>query len=172
MRSTGTPERQLRTPRLLLAPYAWDDFAVLAALKADPSVWGQMLGGVCSPAQAAIELEADLRFWASHGVGMWTARNGGGLAGVTGLHERPDARGIALRFAFSPKCRGQGLAREAAAAVLEDAHARGLTRVVGVTRVDNWASRRVLEAIGMAEETRFTQAGRPKVLYASERLRR
>ncbi len=37
---------------------------------------------------------------------------------MTGLHERPDARGIALRVAFDPAVRGHGLAREAAGAVL------------------------------------------------------
>jgi RimJ/RimL family protein N-acetyltransferase len=164
------PERTLRTGRLLLAPYGWQELSALAALKADPRIWGQMLGGVRSLAQTAEDLVGELRFWASHGVGMWTARNlEGRLLGVTGLHERPDARGIALRFAFDPNCRGHGLAREAAGAVLQDAHRSGLTRVIAVTQEDNFASRRVLGGIGMVEEARFTQAGRTKLLYASER---
>jgi RimJ/RimL family protein N-acetyltransferase len=159
----------IRTARLLLAPYGWQDLGALAALKADPRVWAQMLGGVRTAAETARDLEAELRFWASHGVGMWTARDlDGKLLGVTGLHERPDARGIALRFAFDPDCRGHGVAREAAGAVLRDAHANGLTRVVAITREDNFASRRVLGGIGMVEEGRFDQGGRTKLLYASE----
>jgi RimJ/RimL family protein N-acetyltransferase len=169
-RDNGMPERIIRTGRLVLAPYGWQDLSALAALKANPLVWAQMLGGVRSLAQTTEDLEGELRFWASHGVGMWTARDlTGRLLGVTGLHERPDARGIALRFAFHPECRGHGLAREAAGAVLQDAHAAGLTRVVAVTREDNFGSRRVLGGIGMVEEGRFTQNGRTKLLYASER---
>ena len=164
------PERKLRTGRLVLAPYDWRDLRPIAALKANPLVWAQMLGGVRTLAQTAADMEGELRFWASHGFGMWTAWDlEGRLLGVTGLHERPDARGIALRFAFDPASRGHGLAREAAGAVLQDAHACGLTRVVAVTREDNFGSRRVLGGIGMVEEGRFTQAGLPKVLYASER---
>ena len=166
-------ERKLRTARLILAPYGWHDLDALATLKADPRIWAQMLGGVRSRAQTADDLVGELRFWALHGVGMWTARDLDGLLlGVTGLHERPDARGIALRFAFDPACRGKGLAREAAGAVLQNAHAQGLTRVVAVTSEDNIGSRRVLGGIGMVEEARFTQAGRAKLLYASERVPR
>ena len=165
------PGRRLRTARLALAPFGWQDLAALAALKADPRVWAQMLGGVRSLPQTAGDLAGELAFWATYGVGMWTARDlGGALLGVAGMHERPDARGIALRFAFEPACRGHGLAREAAGAVLQDAHARGgLTRVVAVAREANFASRRVLGGIGMIEESRFTQSGQAKLLYASER---
>ncbi len=163
-------ERKLRTARLILAPYGWHDLNALAALKADPRIWAQMLGGVRNRTQTADDLVAELRYWATHDVGMWTARDlDGKLLGVTGLHERPDARGVALRFAFDPDCRGKGLAREAAGAVLQDAHSHGLTRVVAVTREDNIGSRRVLGGIGMVEEARFTQAGRTKLLYVSER---
>jgi RimJ/RimL family protein N-acetyltransferase len=169
-RRIAVSERKLRTARLILAPYGWHDLNALASIKADPRIWAQMLGGVRSRTQTADDLVSELRYWAMHGVGMWTARDlEGQLLGVTGLHERPDARGVALRFAFDPLCRGKGLAREAAGAVLQDAHAHGLTRVVAVTRDDNIGSRRVLGGIGMVEEARFTQAGRTKLLYVSER---
>lgn len=164
------PEQTLRTARLILAPYGWQDLGALSAFKADPRIWAQMLGGIRSRSQTAEDLVGELRFWATHGIGMWTARDlGGDLLGVAGLHERPDARGIALRFAFNPACRGKGIAREAAGAVLQDAHRRGLTRVVAVTREDNLGSRRVLGGIGMVEEGSFAQAGHTKLLYASER---
>ena len=162
----------LRTARLLLQPYRPQDLAELSAFKADPRVWASMLGGVRSPAQTAAELAAELSFWASHDVGMWTARHvaGGPLLGVTGLHVRPDARGIALRFAFATEVRGRGLAREAAARVLRDAHDRaGLTRVVAVARDTNFASRTVLGAIGMREAGDFQQQGHTMLLYESVR---
>ena len=128
-----------------------------------------MLGGVRSPAQTARDLANEMRFWASHDVGMWTARTPEGeLLGVTGLHERPDARGIALRFAFYPEIRGHGLAREAAGAVLNDAHTRGrLTKIVAVTRSSNMGSRGVLTAIGMVPAGDFKRHGETMLQYES-----
>jgi RimJ/RimL family protein N-acetyltransferase len=161
----------IRTGRLVLAPYIPSDLPDLQAFKADPRCWAGMLGGICTPERTASEFADELRYWGAHDVGMWTARDlNGRLLGVTGLHERHDARGVALRFAFDPACRGQGLAREAAGAVLQDAHYRaGLTRVIAVARDDNIASRTVLGAIGMRDESTFEQGGVLKHLYASER---
>ena len=161
----------LRTGRLLLTPYQPADLAELVAFKADVRVWAAMLGGVRTPEQTARELAEELSYWASHDVGMWTARDlDGRLVGVTGLHNRPDARGTALRMGFDPAVRGRGLAREATGAVLRDAHDRaGLTRVVAITRESNIGSRTVLGAIGMREADRFTQAGVIKLLYESVR---
>ncbi len=163
--------RILNTGRLVLAPFTWSDLAELQVFKADPRVWAIMLGGVRTPAQTALELAAELSFWASHDVGMWTARDPAGkLLGVTGLHERPDARGIALRFAFDPAVRGHGYAREAAGTVLRDAHDRaGLTRVVAVCRETNIASRTVLGGIGMREADHFPQDGHTMLLFESVR---
>ena len=162
----------LRTGRLWLTPYRAQDLPELVAFKANPLVWATMLGGVRSPRQTAEELAAELAFWASHDVGMWTARDeAGALLGVTGLHERPDARGIALRIAFDPAVRGRGLAREAASAVLRDGHDRaGLTRIVAVVRDSNIASRTVLGGIGMREVTQFQQGGYTMLMFESTRL--
>lgn len=159
----------IRTGRLVLRPFGWGDLAELSALKADPRVWAMMLGGVRTPMQTMEELAAEIAFWGAHDVGMWTFRDADRrLVGVTGLHERPDARGIALRFAATPESRGKGLVREAAGAVLRDAHERaGLTRIVAVARDTNIASRTVLGAIGMQECARFQQGGEPMVLFES-----
>ncbi len=161
----------LRTGRLVLTPYSPQDLADLVAFKADPRVWATMLGGVRSPGQTAEDLAGELAFWASHDIGMWVARDADGkLLGVTGLHERPDARGIALRVAFDPAVRGHGLAREAAAAVLRDGHDRaGLTRIVAVARDTNFASRTLLGAIGMREAGTFMQGGHSMLLFESVR---
>lgn len=165
------PPAPLRTGRLVLMPYGWQDLADLTAFKADPRCWALMLGGVRAPQQTACDLAQEIRFWGSHDIGMWTARSlDGRLLGVTGLHERPDARGIALRFAFDPAMRGRGLAREAAGAVLTDAHARaGLTKVVAVTRATNISSRTVLGAIGMRVGGQFERHGDMMLQYESVR---
>ena len=167
-----SPAWTLRTGRLILVPLAWTDLADLIALKADPRVFAAMLGGVRGPAQAALELAADVSFWAARGYGIWTVRdaNSGIFQGITGLMEREDGRGVALRFALWPQVRGRGLAREAAGAALMFGHETArLDRIVAVAAEDNIASRTVLGGIGMIERERFPRDGRMMILYDSRR---
>ena len=172
-----SPAWTLRTGRLLLTPVAWTDLPDLIALKSDPRVFAVMLGGVRTRVQAAEELAADIGFWAARGYGIWTIRTAdpgiagpGAFQGLTGLMQRADGRGVALRFALWPEARGRGLAREAAAAALMFGHEHaGLARIVAVAREDNVASRTVLGGIGMIERERFVRDGREMVLYDSRR---
>lgn len=160
----------VRTARLTLQPVGWRDLPELKTLKSDPRVFAMMLGGVRGPVQAAEELAADLAFWAARRVGMWSARHRdtGAFLGIVGLMERPDGLGTALRFGFWPDVRGRGLAREAAGAALRFAHEQAeLERVIAVAREDNFASRIVLGAIGMAECAAFNRAGNRMLIYAS-----
>lgn len=164
------PAWVIRTGRLLLSPVGWQDLPDLRALKGDARVFGQMLGGVRSPGQVAEELPQEVAFWAARGVGMWLVRDAPGHAalGLTGVHERPDGRGMALRFAFRPETRGHGLAREAAGAALRFAHEQGgLDRVVAVVRDSNFASRVLLGAIGMRPCDSFERDGHPMLVFES-----
>lgn len=158
------------TGRLWLRPVAYADLPALRALKADPRVFAVMLGGVRSARQADEELAADIAFWGQHGVGMWTVREAesGKFLGITGIHLRPDGRGMAIRFAFLPEAQGRGYASEAAGAALRFAHDRaGIERIVAVARQDNIGSRQVLGAIGMRETGRFERGGRTMIAYES-----
>jgi RimJ/RimL family protein N-acetyltransferase len=169
------PVWMIRTGRLLMRPVAWHDIADLQRLKADPRVFALMLGGVRSPVKAAEELAADIAGWPAHGYGMWAVFDAadGSFAGITGLEERPDGRGIALRFAFWPEMRGRGLAREAAGAALRFGHEQaGLARIVAVAREDNFASRTVLGSIGMVECERFLRDGGQVLVFESVQHRR
>ena len=152
----------------MLTPVGYQDIADLIALKGDPGVYAQMLGGVCDPVRVAQELADETRFWAQHGVGMWLVRDEGRAIGLTGLHERRDGRGVALRFAFQPASRGKGLAREAAGAALRFAHERaGVPRVIAVANVNNFSSRTVLGAIGMRVADAFDRNGDKMLVYES-----
>ena len=163
------PTWRIHTGRLLLTPVSASDLPDLRALKGDPGVFGQMLGGVRSPAGVAEDLAAELGYWATRGVGLWMVRLPEGEAvGLTGLHDRPDGRSPALRFAFRPEMRGRGLAREAASAALFFAHNRaGLERVLAVTREANFASRTVLGAIGMRVVDSFDRNGDRVLVFES-----
>jgi RimJ/RimL family protein N-acetyltransferase len=161
---------EVRTGRLLLRPVGAGDLADLVPFKADPRAYALILGGVRSPEQTSRELAEDISFWGARGYGMWTVRDGrdGMFLGVTGLLERPDGRGIALRFAFRPEVWGRGYASEAAAAALRFAHGQaGLRRVVAVAKESNLGSRQVLGAIGMRQVDAFDRDGERMLVYES-----
>ncbi len=162
------PAWEIQTGRLRLIPVNWQDLPDLVSLKGDPGVYAQMLGGVAGPQRVAEELARDTSFWAARGVGMWMVREGGAAVGLTGIHDRPDGRGLALRFAFRPEARGKGLGREAAGAGLRFAHDRaGLARVIAVARQGNIASRTLLGSIGMRSFETFLRDGEQVHVYES-----
>ena len=164
--------RTVSTARLLLTPVSGADLADLRALKADPRVFAVMLGGVRSWAETAVELAEDVIFWGAHGYGIWAVRErvGNAFLGIAGLRDRPDGRGVALRFALWPEAQGRGLAREAAFAALRYGHEQArLARIIAVARASNFASRTVLGGIGMTECDGFIQRGFEMVMYESRR---
>ena len=129
-----------------------------------------MLGGVRSRIEARDDLADDIRHWGAHGYGTWVVHlhEGGSLLGLVALRERPDGRGIGLRFAFWPNVHGRGIAAEAAAAALRYGHATaGLPRIVAVARESNVRSRQVLGSIGMRLAGTFERDGWGMLLYES-----
>jgi RimJ/RimL family protein N-acetyltransferase len=164
------PFRTLRTARLVLTPVGGADLADLRALKADPRVFAIMLGGVRNAVETAEELARDVIAWGAKGYGIWAIRDATDqrFVGITGLEDRPDGRGVALRFALWPDVRGRGLAREAAGAALHFGHDRArLRRIVAVAREANFASRTVLGSIGMVPCETFVQRGHTMILFES-----
>ena len=160
----------LRTARLILTPIGGSDFADLRAIKADPSVFAVMRGGVRDAAQTAEDLANDVVAWGRHGFGIWAVREAGRFMGITGLAapaRTVAAVGVTLRVVAS-RLQGRGLAREAAFAALRFGHTRaGLVRIVGVARESNFGSRIVLGAIGMREAETFDQFGYTMILCES-----
>jgi RimJ/RimL family protein N-acetyltransferase len=163
----------IRTSRLVLAPVSAADLSGLMALKADPRVYALMLGGVRSHFDTVRELAEEIAYWGANGVGLFSIYEGASFQGVTGIHDRPDGRGKALRFAVWPDARGRGIAREAAAAALRFAHEdAGLERIIAVARSENFGSRMVLGSIGMHECDAFLRDGHVMMVYESVWRRR
>jgi RimJ/RimL family protein N-acetyltransferase len=166
------PFRTLRPARLVMTPVGGADLPDLRAIKSDPRVFAIMLGGVRNAAETAEELARDVIAWGAQGYGIWAVREAADhrFVGIAGLENRPDHRGIALRFAVWPEVQGRGLAREAAGAALRFGHDQaGLGRIVAVVREANFASRTVLGSIGMVPCEEFTQAGHAMILFESVR---
>lgn len=161
--------RIVRTARLMLLPVGLENLPELIRLKADPAVFELMLHGIRTPERTREELEDDIEFWQVRGYGTWavhlTAEER--FLGIAGLMERPDGRGIALRYALWPADRGRGYAREAAAAALAFGHRAGLPRIIAVAWAENVASRLVLADLGMRECDAFMNRGRRMLVYES-----
>ena len=145
---TANPAWRVTTARLLLEPVSWADRDDLIAMKTDPRAFAMMLGGVRTPEQATAELATEIAAWGAHGYGIWTIRgqSTNAFLGITGLEDRPDGRGIALRYG----------------------HDRiSLSRIIAIARADNFAYRTVLGAIGMTESDSFSRNGVQMLVYES-----
>jgi len=150
----------LLTERLRIRPFDADDAAdadFIVALLNDPG-WLRFIGDrkVRTPEDARRYLrDGPVAMLQRHGFGLGCVeRRADGVAiGMCGLIRRDTLAEVDLGFAFLPAGRGQGYAREAAAAVLaQGLGPLGLARIVAITDRDNHASAHVLEAIGMRYE--------------------
>lgn len=157
--------REIRTARLVLTPVNWPDLEDMVALKGNAGAFARMLGGVRNRTTAEQEMAEDVSFWARRGVGIFAIRENGRFVGITGVHERPDGRGLGLRFALFPWAAGRGIAREAAAAALRYVLDCGEKRIVAVAREDNLASRTVLGSLGLHHTQTFDRNGDTMLLY-------
>src|SRR5262249_46811607 len=112
----------------------------------------------------AVVRESEETF-ARAGFGLWTIRprEGEHLIGFCGLRETAGTSDVAIVYGLSPRRWGQGLATEAAAAVLRFAREQcHRTYVLAKMDAPNLASARVAERLGMV---RLPAAG-PGLVYA------
>lgn len=147
----------IETERLILRHLGADDAAFILELVNDRD-WLRYIGdkNVHDLAGAREYIaKGPAAMYARHGFGLYAVvRKGDGMPiGMCGLIKRDTLEDVDIGFAFLPRYRAQGYAREAARATL--AYARdviGLTRVVAITSDDNEASGRLLQSIGLAFE--------------------
>jgi len=115
-------------------------------------------------ARAASELGFSL-WW-------WRERASGELVGQVGLNaaEIDGVPVVEVGWSLSPQRWGKGFASEAAAASLAFGFERiELERIVSFTMVENLASRRVMERIGLRYVGDFERESLPHVLYDARR---
>ena len=149
--------RILETSRLTITPLTLADAAFIVELVNDPD-WIRFIGDkhVHTLADAEAYLRnGPLAMYERHGFGLFRVdrRSDGSAVGMCGLIRRDGLDDVDIGFAFLAAARGQGFASEAAAAVMDYGFRElGLTRIVAITDLDNHASSRVLEKLGM----RFT----------------
>jgi RimJ/RimL family protein N-acetyltransferase len=152
--------RTLETDRLLIRPMTVDDAPFMLRLLNDPD-WLRYIGdrGVRSVDDARVYIRNGPIAMVERlgfGFGVVETRAGGTPIGICGLAQRDYLDAPDLGFALLPEHRGQGLAYEAAVAVRD--FARGelrLPRLLATTRIDNVASQRLLEKLGLRFEKRI-----------------
>lgn len=148
---------QIETERLLLRPFTLDDVdAYYTAIRSDADVMRYLPGGKPQPREKA---EALIRQF----IAGWENSPFGGLAvihkaddtliGQAGLMGLPGTDKVELFYAFAKTYWGQGLAPEAARAVLRFGfeHA-GLEEIVAVFEPGNAGSERVMIKVGMMHQ--------------------
>jgi len=147
----------LETPRLRLRWFTQADAGFMRRLLNDPG-WLANIGdrGVRTRRQAEHWIESrHVATYGRLGFGFWAVERiaDGVLIGMCGLIQRDTLPEVDVGYALLPRFRGQGYAREAAAACLAYAHdVLGLAEVWGITGPDNAASARVLRQIGLRDD--------------------
>lgn len=162
----------LQTPRLNASPIEPDDFALLRELHGDAKVMRSLsVDGLPVPESTTQDfLENAETHWRDHDFGVWalTLNECGTFVGYCGLRHvnlegRPE---VELLYALSSSHWGNGLASEAARAVIDIAFSSlKLETVAAYTLPTNKASQRVMEKSGMRYERYITHASLPHLLY-------
>jgi len=145
------------TPRLYVRRLDDDDAPFLVQLLNEPSFL-QNIGdrGVRSPDDArAYVAKGPAASYAQHGFGLFhvSLKDTREPIGMCGLLKRDWLADVDIGFAYLPQYFGQGYGFEAARGVLEwGRREKGIQRVCGITKLDNYGSIRVLEKLGMKFE--------------------
>jgi NAD-dependent deacetylase len=167
----------LETARLRLHPVLPRDTGAIHRIWTDPDVrrflWDDV---VIAPETASEVTKASAADFAARRFGLWTIRRRGdepAIAGFCGLRSEGIGTGPELLFGLLPGFWGQGLAREAAQAVLAYGFgALDLPRIVAATDAPNERSARTLAALGMTLERRGDHHGLDTLFYGVDRPER
>jgi len=146
----------LETDRLILRELTVGDAPFMLDLMNDQD-WLRFIGdrGIRTVANAgAYILSGPVAMYRRLGFGLWhVALKDGTPIGVCGLIKRETLDHVDIGFALLPGFRGRGYAYEAAMASLDyGCHILGLDRIVATTALDNDASGRLLEKLGLTFE--------------------
>lgn len=168
------PPEALLTARLRIRPFVREDAAFIMAMLNDPD-WVRFIGkrdiATLDDAWGYLR-NGPITMYAEHGIGLCAVerRAGGEVVGMCGLIRRAGLDAVDIGYALLPAARGQGLAEEAARAVLEHGRRQlGMERIVAILDPANVRSVRVLERIGMRYEgtVALPSSAMPLVLYAT-----
>jgi RimJ/RimL family protein N-acetyltransferase len=160
----------LQTERLIFRPFTPDDFDLLLGLHSDPKVQ-RYIGGMFGAEGTRLRIDHYLRDQAAFGFSKWKAYlRDGTFVGRAGCSTDEEMGGVELGYTFARAWWGQGLASEAAAAIVDWMWAHTDQPSIGAFAVtENRPSRRVLEKIGMRFEHEAEKHGDLCAFYRLDR---
>lgn len=158
----------LTTERLTLRGHRPDDLDALAAMWADPAVYGTIGGQPRAREDVWIRLLRSIGCWTVFGYGAWVVcdRATGQVLGDIGLLESrraivPELTVPEAGWALAPAAHGKGYAAEAMRAVLDWAEGHGITRTCCIIDPGNAASIRLAEKLGYGSPVEGVYHERP-----------
>lgn len=156
------PLGNVTTLRLDLRRFDDSDLDEIAALSANPDVWGDHLGQLFDRAETQTFLDRQITHWAQRHFGYWAARDRmtGRMIGYVGLSVPTFLPAILptvdLGWRFASSAWGNGYASEGARAALDQAFSTmELQHVCSIVQADNLRSRHVTERLGMRPIDRY-----------------
>jgi ribosomal-protein-alanine N-acetyltransferase len=164
---------EIETSRLRFRILSPADLESLQLIFKDPEVMkylGAEPGATLSTTETEDVLERMIDFWSRHGFGRWAVLNKRddqfiGLCGFRLLDSIPE-----LFYLFAKENWGQGLATEAAKAVVRYGFEElGFERIMAATRHANIGSIKVLTKIGMRYEKEISHSGVKALCYVCTR---
>jgi RimJ/RimL family protein N-acetyltransferase len=162
----------IETERLTIRRFTTADRAALAALYADPAVMRYISYGVLDKTGLERVLAKYARVEAGHGFTFWAIvdRATDRFVGDVGFGVYEPTGEPELGYSLARSAWGNGYASEAAGACVAAAFEHlAVPRVIALVDVDNTASLRVAERIGMERQGLVDAHGRPHVLFVKAR---
>ncbi len=165
----------LETDRLILRRLSTDDAEFILELLNEPSFL-RFIGdkGVRTLEDARnYILNGPVDMYNRLGFGLYLTelKEDGAPIGICGLIKRDGLEDVDIGFAFLPRFQAKGYAYEAASAVMAyGKDVLGLKRIVAITSLDNHASAKLLEKLGMLFEKviRLSEDAEEVRLFATE----
>lgn len=164
----------IETERLLVRTVLPDiDTEAMVAVYCDPEVMRYVAGGPLADASdVRTLLDGYVAAQEARGFSSWALveRASGDVVGDVGFGVFEPTGDVELGYTLARAVWGRGYATEAAGACLETGLAHlDVERIVALADVENTASHRVAERLGMARAGIVEAHGRPHVLFAATR---
>lgn len=143
---------ELETERLYMRRFRTDDIDVFSQILGQDEV-GQWLPRGRGYTKNEVEkfLTNIIKHWDDNGYGIWAVveKESGNFIGHCGLNYVKQCDAVELLYGFGKEYWGKGYATEAAKSALQFGFDKvGLKKIVAFTKIDNIASRRVIEKAG------------------------
>lgn len=153
--NSNNNEFKIETQRLVLRPFNFEDLDAFSLICSDPKVMRFIGDGQPLDKETVGEqMESWITSYEDQGFGLLalTLKDDGKLLGFCGLMPQivDGESNIELGYRLDSAFWGQGIASEAAKAVRDFAFKQlGLTHLISIIQVDNLASKKVAQNIGM-----------------------